>query len=219
MNISTLKLVTILVMALPAFATHGAEDGKEKAARAAREQARRTQQQVKALEAEKGQLAAEKTQLETELKAARSIVEQATRRASGAERARAELGKTIATMQAAAAAQAGKLADQERARSEAERKIAETERRLAEQGLAFDAEKRRLAGISAQQLAALSASRARNERMYALGLELVERYERKPFWTSALQAEPFTGLKRAQIEKMAEEEREKLDGERAPPAN
>ena len=52
--------------------------------------------------------------------------------------------------------------------------------------------------------------------MYKLGFELIDRYENKSFLTSALQAEPFTGLKRAQIEKMAEEERERFDKERLP---
>ena len=70
-----------------------------------------------------------------------------------------------------------------------------------------------------QQLAALAASRERNERMYRLGFELIDRYENKGVWTSALQAEPFTGLKRAQIEKMAEEDRDKFDKERLPLAN
>ena len=55
--------------------------------------------------------------------------------------------------------------------------------------------------------------------MYKLGFELIERSKRKPSWTSLLEAEPFTGLKRAQIEKMAEEEREKFDAARLPHAN
>jgi hypothetical protein len=47
--------------------------------------------------------------------------------------------------------------------------------------------------------------------MYKLGNELLDKYEEKSCFTSALQAEPFTGLRRARIEKMIEEEREKLD--------
>lgn len=214
-------LSIVMLIAIALVSGHGlaADDAKEKAARAAREQARRIQQQVKALEAEKGALAAEKTKLEGELKEAQAKAESTSRRIGSAERSRAELAKTVDSMKAEAAALAGRLAEEERRRAEAERKVAETERRLADQRLAFDAERRRLEGISALQLAALAASRERNERMYKLGFELIDRYENKSFLTSALQAEPFTGLKRAQIEKMAEEDRDKFDKERLPPAN
>ena len=164
-------------------------------------------------------MAADKAKLEGDLKDAQAKAEAAARRVGSAERARAELAKTIEAIKGEAAALAGRLAEEERRRAEAERRVTETERRLAEQRLAFDAEKRRFEGISAQQLAALAASRERNERMYKLGFELIDRYENKPIWTSALQAEPFTGLKRAQIEKMAEEDREKFDKERLSPAN
>jgi len=50
--------------------------------------------------------------------------------------------------------------------------------------------------------------------MYKLGFELIERYER----IAVSQAEPITGIRRARIEKMAEEERETFDKERLPPA-
>jgi predicted nucleic acid-binding Zn-ribbon protein len=219
MNKSIVKLLIMLAAALSALPGLAADDGKDKAARAAREQARRTQQQLKALEAEKGQLAADKAKLEGDLKEAKQAAEVATQRAGGAERARAALAKTIEILKADAATVAAKLAEEERRRTDAERRIAEIERKLADQGSAYAAEKNRLEAISASQLAALAASRARNERMYKLGFELIERYEQKPFWTSALQAEPFTGLKRAQIEKMAEEERDKFDRERLPASN
>lgn len=219
MNPSLVKLLVVVAISLPTVAGFAADDNKDKAARAAREQARRVQQQVKALETEKGALAAEKAKLEGELKEAQAKADSAARKVGSAERARAELAKTIEAMKAESAALGGRLAEEERKRAEAERKIVDAERRLAEQRLAFDAEKRRLEGVSAQQLAALAASRERNERMYKLGFELIDRYENKPFWTSALQAEPFTGLKRAQIENMAEAEREKFDKERLPPEN
>jgi chromosome segregation ATPase len=219
MNATLVKLVVVLTISFSSFTELAADDTKDKAARAAREQARRVQQQVKTLEAEKGSLAADKAKLEGELKDAQAKAESVARKVGAAERARAELAKSIESMRAESTVLAGRLAEEERKRAEAERKIVETERRLAEQRLAFDAEKRRLEGISAQQIAALAASRERNERMYKMGFELIDRYENKPLWTSALQAEPFTGLKRAQIEKMAEDEREKFDKERLPPEN
>ena len=88
-----------------------------------------------------------------------------------------------------------------------------------EQRAAFEREKRALEAGLKEQSAALAAARERNERMYKLGFELIERSKRKSSWTSLLEAEPFTGLKRAQIEKMAEEEREKFDAARLPHAN
>jgi hypothetical protein len=64
----------------------------------------------------------------------------------------------------------------------------------------------------------LSGCWERNDRMYKLGNELLVKYEQKSCFTSALQAEPFTGLKRAQIEKMVEEDREKFDKDQLLPA-
>jgi len=52
--------------------------------------------------------------------------------------------------------------------------------------------------------------------MYKLGNDLLNKYEEKSCFSSVLQAEPFTGLKRAQIEKMIEEDREKLDKDQLP---
>jgi hypothetical protein len=64
---------------------------------------------------------------------------------------------------------------------------------------------------AARQRTALAGCSERNARMYKLGNDLLDKYEEKSCFTSVLQAEPFTGLRRAQIEKMVEEEREKLD--------
>ena len=226
MEMTSFKLVLVLALALPSIAGLAADESKDKAARVAREQARRVQQQVKALETEKGALAADKAKLEAELKEAQARADASSRQLAGAERARADLARaradltrTLETMKVEAAALMARIADEERKRTEIERKMLETERRHAEQRQAFELEKRRMEGISTQQLAALAASRERNERMYRLGFELIDRYENKGVWTSALQAEPFTGLKRAQIEKMAEEDRDKFDKERLPLAN
>ena len=192
---------------------------QDKGEKAAREQTRRVQQQLRAAEKEKTDLAQQKAALETDLKAAQGKAEEAGRQAARAERGRAALAKELASLKAAEAALAARLADEEGRRGAAERRIVETERRLAEERAAAAGEKRRQETFAAQLQAALNASRERNERMYKLGFDLVAAWEKKSCMTATLQEEPFTGLMRARIEKMAEEEREKLDRERAPLAN
>ena len=207
------------VLVLPVAAADRPDDRAARAAgRAARDQARRIQQQLLVLEKEKAEALARKTQLEAELKEAQEKVGDTTQRAAGATRRAGELAKALDTLKHEHEQLQGRLLAEQTLRQETERRRAEREREAAGQRVAFEAEKRRLETQGTQLAEALAASRERNERMYKLGFELIDLYENKGVWTSALQAEPFTGLKRAQIEKMAEDEREKLDKERLPPA-
>ena len=90
-------------------------------------------------------------------------------------------------------------------------KLTETERMLAELKLGFSADRQQFESVATRQRTALAACSERNARMYQLGNDLLDKYEEKSCVSAILQAEPFTGLKRAQIEKMIEEERENLD--------
>jgi chromosome segregation ATPase len=171
-------------------------------------QLRHLQQQLHAAEQEKSQLLQQKTDAETQLKETQEKAADAERKASLRS---ARLSKELEAVKAEKEAQA--------AASKAERdalaaKLAQTERALADQRQ----QTQQLEGAFARQKTALTGCRQRNDRMYKLGNDLLEKYEQKGCFASMLQGEPFTGLKRAQIEKMVEEDREKFDKDQILPA-
>ena len=60
----------------------------------------------------------------------------------------------------------------------------------------------------------------RNVALYGVGMEVLDRYESKGFWSVMKQKEPFTQLKRVEIENLAEDYRQRLDDARyAGPGN
>jgi septal ring factor EnvC (AmiA/AmiB activator) len=199
-----LIVVATLLMASPAISAD--KPGKE---------TRRLQQQLRAAEQEKSQLAQQKSELETQLKAAQDKASDAVSRADSAESRNARLNKELkATKAELVALTASSKAEQ----ATLSAKLGETEHKMAEQRQVFDNEKHQMDDASTPLRTALSGCQERNGRMYVLGNELLDKYEKKSCFTSALQAEPFTGLKRAQIENMIEEDREKFDKDQLLPA-
>lgn len=193
--------ITAALVALPALA--GDQPGKD--------QTKRLQQQLRKAEQEKSQLAQQKTETESQLKEAQGKASDAERQANAASHRNARLNKELEASKAEKEA----LAIASKADHAAlEGKLAETERKLAEQRL----ERQQLEVALARQKTALSGCSERNARMYEIGNELLDKYEQKGCLSSVLQGEPFTGLKRAQIEKMVEEDREKLDKDQLLPA-
>ncbi len=170
------------------------------------------QQQLRAAEREKSQLAAKKAELEVQLKSAQDENAEAKQKADVATRRGFALTRKLEAISAEKDSLQRRLADTEQLLEAERQKSADLEGRLAtslrqsdELRRDFAAEKKRLEG-------ALSANRDRNERMYKLGFELIGRYEE----VAVSRTEPFTGLRRAQIEKMAEEERDRFDKDRLP---
>lgn len=166
----------------------------------AKDQTRRLEQQLRAA-------MRQKTETEAKLTEVQGKVTEAESRADAAGARSARLAKALETAKAdIATGQAEKEA--------LAAKLSETERQLAQ----LKNEKLRVDADLAAHKKTLGDCRTRNARMYDLGTELLGRYERKSCLDSALQAEPFTGLKRAQIEKMMEEDRERLDKEQILPS-
>ena len=183
-------------------------------------QTKRLQQQLRIAEQEKAQLAQQKSEADNELKIARENTAAAKRREQAATLAIAESAKSIAALKLSLEdAKQEKIGleatikEAQSAQSALVTKLGEMERTLAEQRQIAEAEKSQLDAALTNTRAVLSGCRERNERMYKLGTDLIEKYEQKSCTASLLQLEPFTGLKRAQIERMVEEEREKLDKE------
>jgi len=187
-------LVLGVVIALTAGTSFAAD-------KPAKDQSRRLQQQLRQVEQEKAQLSQKVAETESELKELQEKLLAAKRLADEASARASRLSKDLDKARSQAAADKESLTA----------KLTETEHKLADLQRSFAAEKQQLENVAARQRTALAGCAERNARMYKLGNELLDKYEEKSCFTSALQAEPFTGLQRARIEKMIEEEREKLD--------
>lgn len=195
----TLCVAALVFACVPAMAADKA--GKQSAA------TRRLEQQLRAATQEKEQLTQEKTGLEGQLKEAQTKAAEAHRRTQSASARNAELTKELDSARASIAAV---TAEKEALAA----KLADTERKLGELRL----DKQRVDLVLAGEQKANGECRTRNAKMYALGNELIDRYEHKTCSDAMLQAEPFTGIKRAQIEKMIELDREQFDKNQLLPA-
>jgi chromosome segregation ATPase len=187
-------LVLLAAIALTAGSSFAAD-------KPAKDPSKRLQQQLRQAEQEKAQLNQKVTEAESQLKDSQEKSVASKRHADEASGRASRLSKELDSLRTQAAADKESLTA----------KLTETERKLADLQRSFAAEKQQLESAAVRQRTALAGCVERNARMYKLGNELLDKYEEKSCFTSALQAEPFTGLRRARIEKMIEEEREKLD--------
>ena len=206
LNIFFRRLLTATVLATLATAPAVAADkpGDPK----------RLQQQLRAAEREKVQLNTKKAELEGQLKTAQDALTEAKGKEDAAARRGAALSRKLEAANTEKEALQARLTDTEKRLEIEQQTRVDTEGRLAAAQRSAETERRAFADEKQQVQTALNASRERNERMYKLGFELIDRYER----VAGSRSEPFTGLHRAQIEKMAEAEREKFDKDRLPPA-
>ncbi|UCV21348.1 hypothetical protein [Ferribacterium limneticum] len=157
---------------------------------------RKVEQERSRLEQEKNQLAEQKVAAETELGAVRKKVDGEVRRA-------AALSRDVSALRAEREATAAKLTE-----TEAElRKTQEAQR-------AAEAEGKRLQAALATEKQQLQVCTERGQELRKVGQQVLDLYEKKSCLDSSLQREPFTGLKRVEIENAVEDMREKLDSQR-----
>jgi len=180
-------------LALPAI-------GADKKADAGKEQVKRLQQSQRKLEQEKAQLAQEKVALDGQVKEATEKLDDARKQAGAAARKASALEKELGATKADKEALTTKLAD-------AEQRLV----KLTEQHRTAEAERKRLDALAALQKQSIAGCEAKNEKLHAQGVELLDRYQQKGCFDTVFQADPFTGLKRVEIENFVEDHREKLD--------
>ncbi len=194
MYASKTKLAAMLLaaafVATPALAA-------EKKADPNKGEVRRLQQAQRQLEQEKNQLAEQKAAAESELGEVRKKVDGEARRA-------AALSREVSTLRSEREATAAKLTE-----TEAElRKTQEAQR-------AAEAEGKRLQAALAAEKQQLATCTERSQELRKVSNEILGLYEKKSCFDNSLQREPFTGLKRVEIENAIEDMREKLDTPRA----
>jgi chromosome segregation ATPase len=189
-RISPIYLFLLTVtLAMPAFA-------ENKKPNPERELIRRMQQAQQKVEQEKTTLQLEKSAVEQQLKESGETLQKATQRS-------ASLARQVTALEQEKSALGLRLAESEKRVAELE----ETQRKS-------QSENTRLQSLLVRQNKDLAASEAKNVQLYKYSVDLLGKYENKGLWSTVAQVEPFTGLKRVEIENLREEYRDKLDAQK-----
>ncbi len=179
------------------------------------------QQEVSALQAAKTKLEQELKELAGQTQALKSSADAGARRRAALEK---ELAKTLATARADTDTERKEktaLAQKLAALASSQESLAGQHKQIVLASQASETERRRLDAAAAAQSAALRKEIAmcgdRNEKLHQLGIELLDRYQKKGVRDALLQAEPFTGIKSVEVENLVEAYRDKLDAQKVTP--
>ena len=178
-----------------------------------REAQRRTQQAIKQAQAKTAELEQANTELGNKLKEQEQRVNEAQQNLDGFSRKNKRLAEDYAKEQ-------GKAVDLEARLKEAESNLRQTRTELTEVS-ALQLETQRQFKTMASEKTALDATLAicssKNEQLYQFGRELINHVERPEGFTSILRAEPFTQIKRVELENIFQDYRDNLDQNRIKP--
>lgn len=191
----------VLIMATPAWA---ANDSREK------QMLRRVQQQMQQVEQaralaeqEKATALADKERVERELDQA-----QATgRKLSGERAARSRAERELKAAQGEVATLKTKLAETEAKLAETQTKLQATSQTLAQTESAKKQTESQLTNVKQTQ----QECRKQNHQLYELTRETMNKYRDKTCQDALAQAEPFTGIKKVEVENLLEIWRDRAD--------
>ena len=194
---------TVLVLMTLLVATASAEEAR----RTGSDATARMQQQLQqlgsertALQSENAQLKQQVTKLEKDSKTFATEKESLTRRAGTAE---SKVGRAEAGQQSASS----RLESTEARLNEVVGKYKD----LAEELRKVEAERNELARKSSADGQGLKVCAQKNVQLAGIANEALDRYEKKGCFGALAQAEPFTGLKRIEVENAVEEYRQQLE--------
>lgn len=112
-------------------------------------------------------------------------------------------------------------------KAELEATLEDTRKKLDELGLShktalqtlneLDALKKTLELNLVQQASEINACERKNSQLYTFNTQLLEAYKNKSLWDILLQKEPFTQIKRVEVENIVQEYREKISDQKFEP--
>ncbi len=207
-----LMTTLLLVASLPAQA----EAVRRPASGAAGAQVQALLQQISA---ERDALKADAARMKADLEKAQQERDAAQAKVDGAEQEAARLREALAAFQAQNEALRARLGEAQTAIGGLRDEQSATSAALAQ----ARARGETLDGDLAQCRARVDELVGHNLRLFEIGNELLDRYEHKGVWSTLKAAEPFTGLKRVELENIVQDYRFALDDQRvdapaAPPA-
>jgi len=191
-------------MAVPAWA---ANESREK------QMLRRMQQQVQQIEQARAQAEQEKAAALADKETAERDLEKfgATKRQLAAERAaRSRMEAKLEAMQTENDALKTRLADTEKQLAESVALQRATAQTLAQ----TESDKKHTEGELSGTVRDLQSCQTHNGSLYTLGREMMQKYHDKSCQDALAQAEPFTGLKKVEVENLLETWRDRLDREK-----
>ena len=84
-----------------------------------------------------------------------------------------------------------------------------------EQGDECKSKLQALASSVSRQSQSIEMCEKKNTALYELNVEILNRYKKKGVWSALFQAEPFTQIKKVEMENIVQEYKEKLDSQKA----
>jgi hypothetical protein len=207
-----IRWVTLLLLCSLAVGSVQASSDKKanrerEALRRAQMQLQQTQGQLATLEADNAKLGAERDLALKESKAAQSKVRKLNKSLAEEKQQAAQLLKDMEAHKQDFAASQTRLTDTEAKLAETAKTLAQTRQTLAQ----TEADKRQLDGVKSRQEREIASCETKNLKLYQTGRDLMTRFEQKSCGEILAQKEPFTGLKRVEVENLLEEYRDKLD--------
>lgn len=199
--------ISLVVGAIAATPVWAASDNREKL------MLRRMQQQVQQIEQARALAEQEKAVALADKESAEREVEKlgtAQRQLSGERTARGRAERELKTLQAEMEALKLKL-------SETETKLVDSEtlRRTTAQTLTqTESARKQIENQLADRQQDLKICQSHNGQLYGLGREMMHKYRDKSCQDALAQAEPFTGLKKVEMENLLEAYRDKLDDQK-----
>lgn len=197
----------ILVGAMTAAPVWAASDSREK------QMLRRMQQQVQQIEQARALAEQEKAVALADKESAEREVEKlgaAQRQLSGERTARGRAERELRTLQAEMEALKLKLAETETKLVASETSLRKTAQTLTQTESAKKQIENQLAGRQQD----LKTCQTHNGQLYVIGREMLQKYREKSCQDALAQAEPFTGLKKVEVENLLETYRDKLDDQK-----
>jgi chromosome segregation ATPase len=212
------RLIRLLALMLagalicgPAFASPDKKASREKeAARRAQMQLQQVQSQLSALEQEKLTLGSERDKAQKEAKGAKGKIGKLEKDLSQEKLKAEQLLKDLEGVKQELATTQTRLAETETKLTDTGKTLAQTQMTLAR----TEADKRQLESIKTRNEREIASCEDKNLKLYQTGRELMTRFEKKSCGEVLAQKEPFTGLKRVEIENLLEEYRDKLDDQK-----
>lgn len=201
-------MVGVMLASLVGSPAWAAKDSREK------QMLRRVQQQVQQAEQartqaeqEKADLQAEKEKLKQEYRQSQLDADTATRAAAAAKAENARLEKEVRNLRNTLADTRVRLEAVDKQLSDSKQLQMTTAKTLME----VDTAKKQTASNLQDESRRLQVCREQNGRLASLGLELIASYQQKSCKDAVLQREPFTGLKKVEMENLVEVWRDRLE--------
>ncbi len=183
--------------------TSAASAASNKDQKKERQALRRMQQQLNEIQQQKSALDQEKTVLEETLKKTHNETESHKRSAAGAAAKASRFEKDIEAVKNEKTELRKQLDESGKRNEELSGQSKQLEQDLKNRGIALEKqnEQRKLC-------------EANNGELYRIGRELADWYTSKGAMNAILEAEPFTRMKRVEMENLLENYRDKLEGQR-----